>query len=327
MGGKVNPKAKAYASCDSMSAKGEGVVSSCKKGMDVCLSGDGGTYKIETDSGAFEIPGDQQSCISKVKKITDFGYVVTGGLFSPPKTKAGESEADSEPSASAAEDAPAPEAESAPPVGNVYAGCSKAGAPGSKEHDTCKGIVDICQASPEGPFEIYTDSGPVTPHDQSTCMKVAPALAIMGYELVDPSESPAEDEPEVKPEAAEPAVDEEVPGSDDSDEDGTTAIIKSFADINLRLKVTGDSYATAKRILHFEGGKGIPVKLEYKIEQLSTGRYSMNYTVYKGKAQIGEEESIIFDAEDGKIDLGFKVKLYDPEDFGNVESITIVALD
>jgi hypothetical protein len=327
MGEKVNPKTEAYAACDPLSSKGEGAVSSCKKGMDVCLSGSEGNFKIDTDAGSVEVDGDQQQCIAKIKKLTGFGYVIAGGVFKPPKVASADLETESSASDTAAEPMPASEVEPAvveskPPAGDVYAGCKKAGAAGSEEHGTCVSIVDTCQASSEGPYEIFTDAGVVEPNNQVSCMKVAPALAKMGYKLVDPSGAPkADDAPETPPTAdAKPDVDE-------ADDESAATFVKSFADINLRLKVTGDSYATAKRKLHFEGGKGIPIKLEYKIEKLPSGSYSMVYTVYKGKNQIGDEESITFEASDGKIDLGFKVKLYDPDDFGSVESITIVELD
>jgi hypothetical protein len=332
MGEKVNPKAKAYAACDPLSSKGEGAVSSCKKGMDVCLSGNEGTFKIDTDVGAVEFEGDQQQCIAKIKKLTGFGYVIAGGVFKPPKTASAdlgtEQSASGETEPAPASDSEPAAVENKPPAGDIYAGCKKAGSPGSEGHGTCVSIVDTCQASSEGPYEIFTDAGVIEPNNQLSCMKVAPALAKMGYKLVDPSSSPkAEDAPETPP-AADAKPDVEEPGNDEADDDdGATTFVKSFTDINLRLKVTGDSYATAKRILHLEGGKGIPIKLEYKIEQLPTGRYSMDYKVYKGKKQIGDEESITFEASDGKIDLGFKVKLYDPTDFGSVESITIVELD
>jgi len=332
MGEKVNPKIAAYATCDSMSAKGDGAVSSCKKGMDVCLGGDAGKYAIETDAGPLEISGDQQACIAKVKKITSFGYEIKGGVFTPPKVEVVKSKADSHAIPSASGDAAAakPQASEEPagtkataPAANPYAACSNAGAPGSKEYNTCASVIDICQASEEGPYEIFTDAGPVAPPNRKACMNVAPALAKMGYEIVDPSHAP-EEEATAEETPAEEAVDEAEDGG--TDDEGAAVHVKSFADTNLRLKVTGEEYATEKLTLHFEGGKGIPIKLEYRVEQLESGSYSMHYSVYKGKNQIGDEQAITFEADDGKIDLGFKVKLYDPDDFGSIESITIVEL-
>jgi hypothetical protein len=201
-----------------------------------------------------------------------------------------------------------------------------AGSPGSEEHGTCVSIIDTCQASSEGPYKIPTDAGVVEPGNQFACMKVAPALAKMGYKLVGPSNAPdAKDAPETPP-TADVKPDVEETESDEADDDSDVTFVKSFADINLRLKVAGDTYTTSKHKLHFEGGKGIPIKLEYRIEKLESGAYTMHYTVYKGKNQIGDEESITFEASDGKIDLGFKVKLYDPDDFGSIESITIIEL-
>lgn len=310
----------------------------CSWAMEFCESNASWPAEIPTSEKSFPVE-NPYLCMKLVKILAGKGKKILSPVKSEPAAEVQDvavSEEES-PTSDAAktevledDDVPAgDDAESAAPktapAVNHPNKCEKL--EGTEQHGACMEISAECAKSSSWPFSIETTGGYFEAENQSMCLRLGKILAGKGFELGKPipkSAEPAEPTPDAAPNES---VDETPPAEEPEDDDSAATFVKSFADINLRLKVTGDSYATAKRILHFEGGKGIPIKLEYRIEELPSGSYSMDYTVYKGKEQIGEEESITFEASDGKIDLGFEVKLYDPDDFGSIESVTIVNLD
>ncbi|MFH1830795.1 MAG: hypothetical protein ABH871_08495 [Pseudomonadota bacterium] len=327
MAEKVSPKndsAQAYNACEEAGKPGSTNNNTCRKMIDVCLSEPAGTYTLVTDAGPITLK-EQDSCKSTAVTLASMNYKLVSYKVKPAKTP--KPKARNQPKASKPEPSNSDKPnDTAPPNSPApvtqYDECKSIGNTDTKMNKACNEYVNICMTKPKGPYRLFTTVGSIKAADQKSCVEIATTLASMGYER-----KISEDQPKHKKESDQPAKPNDSDKStSSSDPVGGFRLRKSFATINLRLRVTGDRYTHERRTLLFEGGKGIPIVLKYSVKRKEGGAYVMRYTVLKGGKAIDGEQSLIFTATAGKINLGFEVALKRAGDFGDIESIRIVNL-
>jgi len=199
---------------------------------------------------------------------------------------------------------------------------------GAKSEEACVGMATKCANESEWPMKLSTTGGVFTAKDEDKCFLFSKVLAGKGYELGTPGAIP----PKPKDESTGSAETEGAKAEDSHDttdgdefEGREPDFVKSFSDLHLALNANGETIEE-EMVLHFEGGKGIPIKLEYSIEKLSSGRYSMDYTIYKDDSSIGGEQSITFEVSGKGLELGFAIKLRKKDNFKKIKWIEIVEI-
>ncbi len=332
-----------YSQCGSAS---NGSSVSCEEAVSFCASNETWPASFETDKGRFA-PKDSGQCFQILNFFRDNGYklqALPASKAKPPATTppapAKPKQAPPKKAPAAAEPAKSETTESthstvekaAATAGDIKSECASSGNP--QAQTACEEIVDACAANAAWPLSLETTGGTFKPNDREQCMALASALSSIGYSLGKAESTADKTAPQAPKGADKPsspntpghttqsqAVDDEKPAHSNG-----ASLVKSFYDINLGLRVTDGEFVTEKRVLHFPGGKGIKLAIEYRIEKLSTGRYLMEYKIHNDGKTVGGEQSIMFSAEDGKINLGFQIKLSDEADYGSIYSASVVEI-
>ncbi len=309
---------------------------SCHSAIDHCATNDSWPSSLVTDKSEYEVK-NPYLCMMMVKILSGKGHKFVSPLGKDPsfeKQEAATSESQSPAPAAPeeAEDEQQVEATAGhtPPSAEAKAqhaeNCDSL--EGEGKQGACAEISALCASNSSWPLTIETTGGYVEAKNEYLCMMLAQIVAGKGSVLGEPV---AKDAKAAKPpeEAGSSEAPDAPPPPDDQagEEDDGIYLTKPFSDSNLRLKVTGGNSVEVRRTLHFEGGKGIPIKMSYSVEALSDDSYLMKYSISKGKEPIDEDQSIEFKAPGGEINLGFKIGLYDEGDFGSIKSIEVVELD
>ncbi len=310
--------AQAYEACEKAGKPGTSKHTTCKKMIDVCLSQPSDSYTLITDAGPVKLD-NQSQCVSASIDLADMNFKLLGSKVKPKKDAPQKSAEKSKPDKPNRPN-PKRKNEAAPrkpaaPIASPDV-CKKFSTTGKNKNKACTDFMSICTAKPKGPYALPTSVGQLTADDQKSCTEIAMTLADMGYDLAKPKSS-NNSESSVEPSESE----EESPASETG-----PRFTKSFADIRLGLRVTGERYVDVKRTLLFDGGKGIPIWLKYSVKRKQDDTFFMRYTVFKNGRALDDEQSLTFKADAGKINLAFEVILKSEGNFGNVESIRIIDL-
>ena len=308
---------------------------SCGDAFGFCVSNTQWPAKISTDSGSFTAK-DANSCVQLLNLVIGEGYALKGIAGkkvegSGSKKPAGDHHDTTEsaqtapaaPAGGAAPPAPGGAAETPVPSDEAASQCQGVGNGDTGIENACHEMVDLCSASSTWPYKLMTTGGCYTTSDKDNCLMLSKLLAGEGYSIGTPetaSGASSGSSASSSTSGSSTSTDTESPFPD-----GKPNFVKSFHDVNLQLNASGKTIEE-KRVLHFNGGKGIPIKFKYSIDKLSTGRYMMDYTILKGDQPVGGDQSITFEVNGGGINLGFSITLYNENNFGSVKSITVVEL-
>lgn len=325
----------------------------CSESIDFCASNDSWPAKIVTEKNGDFSGFNPLKCMSLVKMLAGKGYTIVSmepNEPSPPVPDDGASETSNNamgPVESASEETGVqsepeeqaePHSEGGAQASDAADDATVGAEPGPAPEANCDSLkgdavgfcTDIakkCASNTEWPLVLETTSGPFGAPDKAKCMKLAKLLAGKGLSLDKPdAESTTAAGATTNAGSSHGPVSPEPQAAPESGKGEGKHFVKSFSDANLVLKVKDGKYVEVSRVLHFKGGKGIPIKMEYALERLEDASYLMKYTIYKGKKPIGDEQSIGFEAPGGEINLGFEIVLHSKNDFGSIESIRIVDL-
>ncbi len=336
--------------CDGRATPGTPPNDACKAAMEVCSSDAAGPYTLETDQQLFSAH-TQDECMSMAPIIAGFGYtikrVTTGRPNSQPPAapapggrSANSSAAGSaSPSGGGRQAGPGNNVQKPPAAPeNLRARCDARSTPGTPQNSACKAAVDSCVSNTKGPYTLETAERSFSASNQDECVSLAPIIAGFGYTITKVTtapqkpQSPSQPSPPSTGQTTNSSTDNGVPLVDNplpTDAAGAR-LVKPFGDVNMRLRVTNGTFVEERRTLLFDGTngiKGIPIRMRYSVTRLQPDRYRIAYSIYdKDGAQIGEAQSLDFDASGGSINLGFEVTLWSAGNFGSVKSIKIVPL-
>lgn len=321
MAGKVNPtdsRAEAYKACEKAGKPGTSKHTTCKKMIDVCLSQLSDSYTLITHAGPITLD-NQKQCLNVSIDLAGMNFKLLGSRVKPkndaPQTSAQKSKPRKPNRIKPKKKSePVPTKPTTPGISHDV--CDKFSTAGKNKNKACTDFMNICTAKPKGPYALPTSVGQLTADDQKSCVQIATTLADMGYNLGEPKSTDDSENP------VEPSDSED----DSAPSETGPSFTKSFADLRLGLRVTGDRYVNVKRTLLFQGGKGIPIWLKYSVKRKQDGAFFMRYTVFKNGKALDGEQSLTFKADAGRINLAFEVILRSAGNFGNVESIRIIDL-
>lgn len=201
--------------------------------------------------------------------------------------------------------------------------CEGAGEEESEARTKCKELAKICLQTKNAPYSLLYFKKTIEFKDRNSCLNYAPRFARIQYDTFTlAAEKPADT-------TAQPTEGTHVEESFTPDDKTKFAI--RLAETGLRLDT--DKTITLEGLwlrTRYNGDiKGVKTNISYFIVSLGDGRYRMKYTITnKDGASFGDDESIEFEARNGKIvdDLAFGIELGEEGNFGKVSSVKMVKL-
>ncbi len=350
MAGKVAPN---YSACTAAGPEGSRNNQSCRWFMDICASTPKSPYVLITDQGDVTALTRDWCMLNAVTlgrqgrislQITNIPQPAGNGPGStsqssttssrktpapqphvPPANRALATSSTS--SSSAPTPGPAhqqqPPADAIPPPSPpaqdptaFFASCATAGPEGSLKNAVCRAFVTSCTQDTTSRYELATDHGKYRAPDLASCVRLSVSLSQQGFLPL---------EGHIPTTATVPATPEPVHQVQTRD---PLRHVKSFADLNLRLRVTGQQFTEDRRTLLFDTAAGIPLRLRYAVSSLGNGRYRMQYAVYvqEETSPLGGEQMLDFTATNGQVHLGFELRLQREKNFRSIRSIRVINL-
>jgi hypothetical protein len=197
--------------------------------------------------------------------------------------------------------------------------CDALGGERSKKRRACRAMIDACENATELPIRLKTTRGSFKAESKEACVDLSISLARRSAQLGSAEPEQAEEEaeekaPRKKARRAEPTP--EIP----------PAIIKPFSELALPLRVTGEDREES-RTLMLGGGKGMRIRLQYSVKRIKgRARYLMTYSVFRGKEQLADEQTLKFSAPGRKLNLAFEIVPSKEGDFSELQSFKIVEM-